>query len=179
MNSTFRSDLETGKIAENAVMRLYNRCGLKTTPVSVFSGNRDFWDLESQVPRYWMLPNNLLTTEVKFDVYAKKSGNIAIEIGNTTYKETRPSGITKTKATLWAHIIDDTIWLCRTSYLHDFVKFVSPKREIKDAGDGNAHIYLYDVKELLRAIFRRVDDKTPNKAREIIEKLCVKSKSGW
>lgn len=179
MNTTFRSDLQTGKIAENAVMRLYNRCGLKTTPVNVFSGDRDYWDLESVAPKLWMLPKNLLTTEVKYDVYAKKSRNLAIEVGNTTYQETRPSGITKTKATLWAHIIDDTIWLCRSNDLRDFVKYVTPKREIKNAGDGNAHIYLYDVKELLKAIFKRLDDKTPAIAKEIIEKLCVKSRSIW
>lgn len=90
-----------------------------------------------------MKMNGLLTFEVKHDVMAKKTGNVAIEFHNS--KKNEPSGIYVTKANIWAHKILDEIWLCSVSDLKEFVKNEKPVKIVIAGGDDNADLFIFTI----------------------------------
>lgn len=94
--------------------------------------------------------------EVKNDEYAKKSGNIAIEVFNP--KSNKASGLYITQADIWAHVLDDEIWISSPEKMKNFINSKKPLRIIEKAGDGNATILLYRKDEILDEIFTRVDE---------------------
>lgn len=108
------------------------------------------------------------TTEVKFDVMAQRTGNIAIEYHNT--KKDAPSGLNATKANIWAHILYDdsnkTLWITSVAKLKDYCNKNTPKKVVKNAGDKNANLLIFSCDVILPDIFHRVenvDSKTINK----------------
>ena len=82
-----------------------------------------------------------ITFEVKNDVYALRSGNVALEVFNT--KKNELSGIFGTKADVWAHIVGVNTWLAPVSALLDWIDEVKPHRIIESGGDNNAMLHLY------------------------------------
>ena len=88
------------------------------------------------------------TLEVKNDLYAVKSGNIAIEYNNC--KSDKPSGLGITRADVWCHIIDNKPYVVTVKKLKTFVKENTPKRIVTQAGDGNADLYLYSVEDAMK-----------------------------
>ena len=98
------------------------------------------------------------TIEVKLDFLASKTGNLAIEVGNTNTG--KDSGLLITKADLWCVILKDSenwvVFLTRTSEL---IKYVNSHqgRKINGAGDGNANLILYKTDDIL-SIFKRIDN---------------------
>lgn len=164
----FKRDAAIGQVAEKLVSLILDGCGFKTTPVSDIA-NRKLWDLEAEAPRDWYF-NQPITIEVKHDVYEAKSGNIAIETWNS--KKNEPAGINVTQAVLWAHVLSDSIWVARVSDLRNYVTSIKPLKTIETAGDGNAFIYLYKSKEILEAIFHRIDKKTVGEVKNKLKELC-------
>lgn len=167
--SKFNDDLALGGLAESYVLKLLNGCGLKASPVNV--RDRKFWDVQATVPADWTMPHNLLKLEVKYDKYQQKTGNIAIEVWNTTLDQ--PSGLSVTQADLWVCVLQNSMWVAKTSFLKMFVfnSGLKPKRTIENAGDGNARIYLYTDKEIL-SIFHRVDTLTKQDVFYKLRELC-------
>lgn len=106
------------------------------------------------------------TIEVKNDWYAQKSGNVAIEYFNSN-KNTH-SGVAATKANIWTHIIGDDIYAVSVKVLTDYVKKYEPYKELFDVGDGNAHIYLYRISDIIEDIFTKIDGLTKRQGRKAL-----------
>ena len=110
------------------------------------------------------------TIEVKNDLYAAKSGNIALEFWNS--RKNKAAGIEATKADLWAHIIPGSgVWITSVKKLKDYVAGHPSFRTIFSGGDGNADMYLYKMDEILPAIFIECGKLTPEKLRQTVEDL--------
>jgi len=108
------------------------------------------------------------TTEVKYDVMASKTGNVAIEIRNT--RQNKPSGIAGTRADLWCHTLEDEVWLGNVNEILLYIAQNKPTRTIKNAGDGNATVLLYK-KDDIRKVFIRIDKLNPLELKEAIQDL--------
>jgi hypothetical protein len=89
------------------------------------------------------MKNEEFAVEIKNDIYAAKSGNVAIEYFNP--KTNKPSGITITKSHIWCHIINGEALIVLTDSLKEFISTAKPKRIVYKAGDKNADLLLYDV----------------------------------
>lgn len=88
-----------------------------------------------------------LTFEVKFDLFAARSGNIAIEIWNT--KKNAPSGLMATTSDFWVQVLSEKeIWVCKTSDLRATIDRVTPLRQV-DGGDNNSRMLLYQKEKIL------------------------------
>lgn len=173
----FQRDLNTGKKAEYQVADLFNGCGLATAPVDFFGPDRAYWDLETSIPVEWHPSELYFTTEVKYDIYEGRSGNVALEIQNV--KSGQPSGLARTKATLWCQVLIDSVWISITEELKDYVRNNKPKEKIQCGGDDNAKLYLYDGYLILPEVFYRIDHLEPNKVRRKLKELWQTSlKSG-
>jgi len=158
-----KKDLVVGSVGENLVTELFQKNNF-----SVEKAQGKFSDYDLAVT-----DNNKkigdFSIEVKYDVYSKKSGNIAIEYGNPL--SGKHTGINVTKADLWIHIVSDIVYITSTKLLRGYVDEYSPIRTIKNAGDGNASIYLYKVDEIVPAIFTSLHDLTDRKFRNVVKKL--------
>src|SRR5690606_24130971 len=101
-----RKDMAVGALGETRVVNLL-RALLYDARVNTDKTKRWYYDIEvGQPPTF--------TLEVKHDIYAHRSGNIAIEVYNP--KSAKPSGIKITQSTLWCHVIDK-IYVARTKDL--------------------------------------------------------------
>jgi hypothetical protein len=87
--------------------------------------------------------------EIKNDVKAALTKNIAIEFYNT--KSGKPSGLSITKADIWAHIVQREVYLIKVETLKELCQKTPPSK-IVQGGDDNAFIYLYD-KSILQFFF--------------------------
>lgn len=101
----------------------------------------------SKRSEYDLILVDIGTIEIKNDLYAAKSGNVAIEYFNP--KTNQPSGIDITTSDIWCHIIDDKIYVVKTSILKEFIKTEKPKRIVEKAGDGNANLKLYKIEHIM------------------------------
>lgn len=97
------------------------------------------------------------TVEVKNDLMASTTGNIAIEFYNS--KQCKPSGIGATKAELWCHIIGNCneVYIANTNTLKNFLKNNEPLKTITCGGDKNSAMYIYKTDDILK-IFKRIDN---------------------
>ena len=138
-------DLKNAKIAEERVKTELEQMGFECE-LNEEHSERSYYDLT--IIDYG-------TAEIINDLYAKKSGNVAIEYYNP--KSDKPSGIAITKSDIWCHIIDDEIFVVRTERLKKFVEEESPKRIVKKAGDGNADLKLYAIEHIM-TIFIPIKD---------------------
>lgn len=151
-------DLRFGGIAEVSFIKLMDKAGF---PSAKSVGRNIEWDIES------LHNGEKFTTEVKFDAYEHQTGNLAIEYHNS--KQDKPSGIMATKAFFWCFMLADTaIWITKTSELMDYVETYRPVKNIKNAGDGNSCIYLYESSHLLSEIFHRIDILKPKQLNKLI-----------
>ena len=103
---------------------------------------------------YDLIIVDIATMEIKNDLYAAKSGNVAIEYNNP--RSDKPSGINITKSDVWCHIIGGEVFVVRTERLKKFVNTEKPKRVVKKAGDGNADLKLYTI-EHIKSIMIPID----------------------
>lgn len=87
--------------------------------------------------------------EIKNDAKAALTNNIAIEFYNT--KSGQPSGLSITKADIWAHIVQQQVYLISVPDLKKLCKETIPSK-IVEGGDNNALIYLYN-KSILQSFF--------------------------
>lgn len=153
----FVKDARIGKIAENIVLSLMNDAGFPSR-FGHLTDNR--WDIISQYGLHE------ITTEVKFDKYEQQSGNIAIEVYNP--KSGHPSGLTVTRAFIWAHVLADEypVWFTTVVSLKQYMDRTPPHKIIDVGGDKNATLYLYPSHEILVDIFVRVDNIAPSALRK-------------
>ena len=154
------NDFKTGQAGEQQVIDLYEGLGFYSW------GNpsrkvKDLakWDIgaDNEQLRFF--------TEVKNDVYAEKSGNIAIEVYNP--KSGKPSGIYVTEAEVWCHITDG-LYFTGVTRLKQYVESTTPFKIIDRAGDGNATIYLFKKHVLFPSIFERLDNRDSEEALDIL-----------
>lgn len=138
--------LRVGKIGEKMVGSLLQRVGVEPT----FSTGR-FKDYDVA----GTLDSKNFTIEVKYDLYAEKSGNIAIEIFNV--KSGEPSGLMATKADIWAHITDG-VYLTKVNTLKEYVNREVPHKVITCGGDNNSSMLLFREDKIFNDIFIRADE---------------------
>jgi len=149
MAKTVVRDLAIGKIAEDRVAKLLQEISC-TDIREVDKANRVFWDL------MFTIDGAIHAAEIKNDIYALRSGNIAIELYNP--KLGKESGLTSTKADLWVFVVGEEVWASNTAMLRDYVAKNKPFRIIDSGGDNNALLYLYKKDALMPGLFKRIDD---------------------
>lgn len=155
----FARDLKVGNIGQRFVIDL-----LAQANISAFE-NED----RRTFPHYDILisfAEKKWTAEVKYDLYAEKSGNIAIEYYNP--KSNKPSGLSITKADFWIHVLTnpDKAFIVRTDQFKDFISKHKPHRLIPRGGDGNASLMLYKADFMTQNIFIPI---TPSDIKDTLE----------
>jgi hypothetical protein len=143
-----KEDFAKGKEGEDLVKKLLAKADIKCSGNKVRE-NFSYYDMSSDVG------DKSFTVEVKNDLYAEKSGNIAIEIYNPRAK--KKSGISITKSDLWAHIAMGEVWIAKTEAIKDYIRNNEGKK-IPYAGDGNATILLYKARKIFNSCFSRIDN---------------------
>ncbi len=146
---SIRKDLDIGSLAERAVMDKLKTAEIASSLVAD-KKLRSFYDVIFSldgIERY---------IEVKHDVYASRSGNVAIEIFNP--KSCKPSGINITKSDFWVHIVNSRMYICDTASLKKFINDVPPLRTICVGGDNNSSMVLYTMESILDVIFEDITD---------------------
>lgn len=164
----FLRDLDAGNKAEIMVKDIMAKCGID----SVLSGRNSAHDLEHTCPC-------VFTSEVKYDLYAAKSGNIAIEYYNP--KSNKPSGLSATKADLWFHAVTKpaSVWVTTVQQLKEYTNTKPPHKIVDVGGDDNASMYLYRQDVIFDDIFKRVDNLSPDELRTLIHDLLKLSGKIW
>lgn len=112
------------------------------------------------------IDNKIYRCEVKYDIKALKTKNLAIETHNT--KQDKPSGIFAESDLLFYVLSDNSIFVTTTKKIRNFIVVNPPDRIVEYAGDGNARIYLYTLTQILPQVFYKL---LPNKIHEIMDKL--------
>lgn len=144
----FVRDLACGNRGQALLIALLHGCNIE-----VVSENKSkAYDLTVKYE------NKVRTIEVKYDVYASRSGNIAIEYYNP--KSCVDSGIMATEADFWVHIITNpvTLWITSVISLKEFVSKTTPHKNITCGGDDNAALYLYKKSDILGTEFNELKD---------------------
>ena len=156
--NNFLRDLYRGNKAEQLIINLFSSAGF---PSQTDKESRSKWDIVSNYGKI------CITTEVKFDEYEQRSGNIAIETHNPRLD--KPSGLMVTEAFLWAHVLKGgVVWVTRVESLRKYVDNTKPKRIIKNGGDGNATLSLYSSNTILLDVFTRIDTMNEDDLRNFI-----------
>jgi len=158
---SFLNDNNLAKVAEKLVFRILENSGYKTS-FNIDKDELSYYDLVSKS----LCCKFTFTSEVKFDSYQEKSGNIAIEYYNS--KKCSPSGISITKSNFWFCVLHKSVWICKTNVLKEYVQYVKPLKDLVNVGDNNACIKLYKDNEILNDIFKRVDNISISNFRKII-----------
>jgi len=142
-----------GNKGEQFVQELFQKAGISCEKNSSVDTRLEH-DLQCKIGRAQF------TCEVKFDVMAQHTGNIAIEYHNT--KKDAPSGLNATKANIWAHLIYDgenkVVYITSVAKLRDYCDKNTPKRIVKNAGDKNANLLLFGCDDILPSIFHRIEN---------------------
>jgi hypothetical protein len=159
MSKHFLQRKIVGDNAEYLVNEMFLSCGFKS---KISQEKTDKHDIVTKVS------NNLsFTTEVKYDEMEATTGNVAIEVYNTTLN--KPSGIRATQAFFWIFVLaDKSIWITTVASLREYINTHQPLRKIENCGDGNATILLYDSSVILPNIFVRIDKLDPKKIHKYI-----------
>jgi hypothetical protein len=157
-----KRDLDIGRQAETLVVQIIEYHGGEAQ-LNDDKKSRSLYDIRAK-----HFKQNF-TIEVKNDVYALKSGNIAIEIFNP--KSNKPSGLMVTQATLWVHVLGDEVWLTSTSKLKNFLNTNKPHRIIDVGGDNNSTMYLYKKDIIIPSIFVRIDNVSKPLFKRVLCKL--------
>ena len=154
-------DLRVGEAAENRIILLLQAAKIKAVKNDDKSTKSDY-DLQCSIDK------QPFTVEVKHDLYASKSGNVAIEIFNP--KSGKNSGLNITKADLWCHIVNGEAHFISTKKLKQFVADTKPKRVVGSGGDDNASLLLFATDTILPH-FTRLNDLKPKQVKILIKKL--------
>lgn len=139
----FLKDLKRGQVAEKFVVETLKGSGIDAYPSPKKSVDL-FFHLEKK-----------FSAEVKFDIYAAKSGRVAFEVVNPL--NGRLSGVFGSKSDVFFYVfcndfykpIPEEIFICPTSQLKKFLETKPPLRIVETAGDGNATIMLYNKIDIL------------------------------
>ena len=148
----FVSDKIKGENAEDSVAKILSSHWDIYKASDLESGAFSDWDLSVAQKETGY---EVFTVEVKYDEMQAKTGNIAIEIYNP--KSAKASGLTATKATLWCHVLQGSVWITSVDKLKKFCEDTPPFKSFNSVGDGNASILLYKTEDILK-IFERIDE---------------------
>jgi len=148
--SKFMSSFNIGKQGEDFAVKRLESLGI------------DYYLGDGKEVDLWIvIDGKKYKCEIKFDVYANKSGNIAIEFYNT--RQCKPSGIDATVCDFWIHILGESVlYICKTDSLREFIKNNKPKRTLTSIGDGNSSIHLYDKSVIAELCFKDMTKETFN-----------------
>jgi len=139
MKNDFKRSLSTGKIAVEFCMDYLEKLGFACTKPN-----------EGYFPDYDFIAEGYdisFTIECKNDVYANKSGRIAIEVYNP--RQNKVSGLFSTNANYWFQFVNNEYNLMiPVTQLKDFVKSNNPNKIIEVGGDNNSKMYLYNMERL-------------------------------
>lgn len=160
-------DLAIGAAAEDRVVKMLCDAGM---PASKQQQKGIFPDYDIKAGFTDGSGSNVFfTLEVKNDIYAIRSGNIAIETYNP--KSGKPSGLGITKANFWVHITDEIHIAC-VSELKNWVDKTTPFKIITAGGDDNATLFLYKKDIIFDegiGAFTRIDELSPGELKDVIE----------
>ena len=160
----FPKDLRKGHEAEDFILALLVQAGL---PASSNDNRKTFSDFDLTAE----INNRPFTIEAKYDLFEKKSGNIAIEFFNP--KSNQPTGIDATKADLWVHVLDKPMsaWVTNVATLRRYIRTHDPVRVVERGGDSNASMLLYKREVIFADIFYQLDGLSPQSVRNLLLKL--------
>lgn len=148
-----------GKHGEGLVRQLLETLGTVTSP----KGKESRWDLVLSYES-----GTKVTFEVKNDLYAARSGNLAIEFYNP--KSGKPSGIESSEADVWVYLAAGGIYFTGRQKLRDYMARTTG-RIITAGGDGNASMVLFPMAAILPAVFTQLLD--PSDLESIITKCLT------
>lgn len=145
--SNFLNSLKTGSAGESLVLELFSKHEIYAELL-----NEKHYDIA-----FTLGDDDWRHIEVKYDVMAAKTGNLAIETFNP--KSNMKSGLSLTKAEIWAVVLTDpiSIFFTETKKLRKFLKTEKPFKSIACGGDKNAKLEIYKKDHILR-IFQQVDN---------------------
>jgi len=156
--SSFLKSKDLGDYAEKEVEKLFSFMGMTS------KSNNIEYDLLVEYDRPFSL-------EIKYDIYAAKSGNIAIEYFNT--KKNKPSGIMASKADFWIYYLgEDSIYFITLKKLIEFTQKEQPFRLV-EGGDKNAALMLYKKDHILSSFTNLVGLNNNDIERIIRKELCL------
>ena len=161
----FLKDLGAGKVGENHVMDLLGKAGLNPQLNDKPKVNK--WDIE------FTFNNKLYTGEIKFDLYATKSGNIAIEYYNPKSKV--DSGVNATDAILWFHLLEGPkVHVCLVADLKKFLDEVLCDKHVKRGGQGgNSAMKLWQISNIFGPLMIEVDNSNISDVLiKLLEETC-------
>ena len=159
--------MSIGDIAEQRIIDIFTPISTKVEK-NIDRATRSHYDIEV----VWTMIDGgamVFTIEVKNDVYALKSGNIAVEMYNP--KSAKESGLTATKADLWVFMVGDELWIANTQKLKEHVDKNKPFRIIDSGGDNNAYIYLYKKDILFPVVFHQINGLTSEQLEKKIREI--------
>ena len=162
MKNNILRDLSKGHEGENKVSEYLNQLGIDSW-INNEKGKLSYYDIG------FKLKAKEFTVEVKNDLYAKRSGNIAIEVFNP--KTGKPSGLGITLADFWCHITDG-LYFTKVSILKQFAEEYKPFKIISAGGDNNATLYLYKANFLFPKIFIRSANISDKKGLFYFKSFC-------
>lgn len=140
-----KQDFANGKDGEKLVVDLLEKFKLKPQFNNNYDKRHDFDVL-------FELMGKSYSIEVKYDIMAAKTGNIAIEVHNT--KSNNSSGLSITKADLWVQVLSPThIYFASTIKLREFIENTKPLKKIEYGGDGNARLFIFKKEIILNNCF--------------------------
>lgn len=163
---SFWTDRSEGWTGEALLKCILGRAGIpvESNPATTLEGKAGH-DVQFRV-------NGLpYLAEAKLDKMAAQTGNVALEYWNC--RSNTPSGLTSTRSHLWVHIIPAPLscYIARISDLQSFVKTEKPLRVISRGGDGNASLYLYEMRHILPRVFFGLDVTHPSEIPSLLEFL--------
>lgn len=161
LSFSFIRSKSLGDIAENSVSEILSKLG------TVSKNNDIGHDLKVEGDLNF-------TVEVKYDMYANKSGNIAVEYHNT--KKDKPSGIRASLADFWVYYLNkDEIYLISLDKLKSYTETNTPYKNIIAGGDKNANIYLYKKSDIVKE-FINLAEISEEETRRIFQQYCCKDR---
>lgn len=142
----FVRDLSIGNKGQQFVIEIFESADIPVKP-NTDRSKLKFFDIE------FFFANKDWKAEIKYDLYAEKSGNIAIEFFNP--KLCKPSGISITKADFWIHVLTNPnrAFIVNLKEFREFIDAHKPDRIIVSGGDNNASLYLYRADFMMENIF--------------------------
>lgn len=132
--------LKQGKEVEFELIEFLKSIGIETVDENTVYSDRYSHDVSCSNGA------STLKFEVKHDVMATKTGNIAIEFWNS--KQNKPSGISSTLADIWAHKFNGVIHLISVAKLKDLTTKIIPDKTVTLGGDKNSAMYIYKIERI-------------------------------
>jgi hypothetical protein len=140
----FESDLEKSE----AGVREFSRQICARGATKIVLGETSDWDVQ------WVQNGETCTAELKQDLMAEKTGNVAIEVSSRG----KPSGLSTSKATYYVYLIRGDYYMILTTSLRVHIS-ANLYRFVKGGDDNTSELYLIPLHRfcaLCRPLFTKV-----------------------